>query len=51
MPPKKADKKSISSSDADNEEAAETINMAALEDLLDRRLRYQSNQINDLFLK
>ena len=51
MPPKKADKKSISSSDADNEEAAETINMTALEDLLDRRLRYQSNQINDLFLK
>ena len=51
MPPKKADKKSISSSDADNEEAAETINMAVLEDLLDRRLRYQSNQINDLFPK
>ena len=57
MPPKKNKQKSSDSSiESAQESSDEKLNMVAaipagLEDLLDRRLRQQTEQINDLFLK
>jgi predicted nuclease with TOPRIM domain len=56
MPPKKNKQKSSDSSiESAQESSDEKLNIAALptglEDLLDRRLRQQTEQINDLFLK